>query len=587
MAMTATNTDEPAVREHLLLTVLGTAPQDARYTLHDKEVSARLAPKALLDLLPGTSCPDRVLALCTVEAERDSWPLLEEALAGQCPPDRVEIRSGSAQADVETFLATLTEAVPEGADLTVDITHGLRHFSFLTYVGVLYLAALRGVAIRGAYYGLWRPKPEPSPFFDLRPLLELPRWFHALQVLRETGSALPMAGLLDDGSSSPSNQSARTCARDLKYLSAAYLSGLPLELGWQARKFREQRRRPLRRLLQEHGLPLEQKLLDLLDGVLQPLALTRTVSGDGWKLRVGLTEEELRRQACVIDDLLRRESYATAFGLMSEWTVSWVAWVRGNGVQDWLNFSTIRRSASTVLAAIAAAYTDFLLHDALTEEQRALASFWRQLTELRNGYAHHGMRPQPLVGDRRAHSTQRNVVRYWTSLKALPTFRLSLGESSGGRILVSPIGKRPGVLFSALHACQAVGDSREPELSLVICSHDTQELIGDVLQHAAYAGKVEPLLLADAFAGGPQEIERLAHAARRHLLGAEEVLVNVTGGTTLMGLAAERIAGEARALACPVRRFGLIDRRPPSEQDADPYRTGEPFWLDAREDDDH
>ncbi|MDE0225848.1 MAG: CRISPR-associated DxTHG motif protein, partial [Gammaproteobacteria bacterium] len=480
-----------------------------------------------------------------------------------------------------------TEEVPEGADLTVDVTHGFRHFSFLTYVGVLYLAALRGVRIRGAYYGLWKPKPEPSPFFDLRPLLELPRWFQALQVLRETGSALPMAALLDEGSSNTSSQSARTCARDLKHLSAAYLSGLPLELGWQALNIREQRRKPLRRLLHEHGLPLEQKLLDLLDGVLQPLALTRAVSGDGWKRRVGLTEEELRRQAGVIDGLLRRESYATAFGLMSEWTVSWVAWVRGNGVRDWLDFSTIRRSASNVLGAIAAAGADSLLRDVLTEEQRALGSFWRQLTELRNGFAHHGMRPQPLVGDRKVHSIQREVVLYWTSLKALPTFRLSLGESSGGRILVSPIGLRPGVLFSALHACQGAGDGREPEQALVICSQETKELIGDVLQHAAYAGKVEPLLLGDAFGGGPEEIERLADAARRHLLGADDVLVNVTGGTTLMGLAAERLAGEARALACPVRRFGLIDRRPPSEQDTDPYRAGVPFWLDTRENDDH
>ena len=35
-----------------------------------------------------------------------------------------------------------------------------------------------------------------SPFIDLRPLLDLPQWFHALQVLRDTGSGMAIADLL-------------------------------------------------------------------------------------------------------------------------------------------------------------------------------------------------------------------------------------------------------------------------------------------------------------------------------------------------------------------------------------------------------
>ena len=569
--------------EHLLLTVLGTNPREGCYMIGDKKLDTRLAPVALFDLLPRSVRPARVLALCTAEAERDSWPLLEASFVERCAVQRVEIPSGSAQTDVNAFLNTLTEAVPEGADLTVDVTHGLRHFSFLTYAGVLYLAALRRVNIRGAYYGLWKKKPEPSPFFDLRPLLELPRWVHALEVLRETGSALPMAALLDNG---PANQLTRACARDLEHLSTAYLSGLPLEVGRQARNIRGERRKPLLRLLKQYRLPLAGKLIDLLDEVLHPFAFANPVSGDGWKKTIGLTAKELRRQAGLVDELLHRGSRTAAFGLMSEWTVSWTAWMRGNQRNNWLEFHTVRKSATTLLGAMAAAYADSALRGLLTEEQRALGAFWHQLAELRNGYAHHGMRPQPLVDDKKLTNTQREVVRYWKILKALPDFRLSLGDSSGGKILVSPIGQRPGVLFSALHACRADSHGQDPHLSLVICSPETKDMITDALQRAEYAGEVEPYLLGDAF-GGSCEVEGLAQAARRRIFGASEVLVNVTGGTTLMGLAAETLADEARALACPVRRFGLIDRRPPSEQDADPYRAGEPFWLDARAGDDH
>ena len=53
-----------------------------------------------------------------------------------------------------------------------------------------------------------------------------------------------------------------------------------------------------------------------------------------------------------------------------------------------------------------------------------------------------------------------------------------------------------------------------------------------------------------------------------------------------MGLAVAAIANEAQRLGRNVRRFGLVDRRPPSEQDAEPYRVSEAFWLDARSADD-
>ena len=199
-------------REHLLLTVLGTNPRAARYGLGARELEAPLAPVALLELLPPEDRPNRVLAICTSQAAKDGWPRLEQALRGRYRVECVDVPDGDAQNDVNEYLKRVTDAVPDDVDLTVDVTHGYRHFSFLTYVAVLYLAALREVRVRGAYYGLLRPanpsasqqgesqsEPAPpvvapaSPFLDLRPLLELPRWLHALETLRETRSTVPLA----------------------------------------------------------------------------------------------------------------------------------------------------------------------------------------------------------------------------------------------------------------------------------------------------------------------------------------------------------------------------------------------------------
>lgn len=576
--------------EHVLLTVLGLAPRPARYVLGDREAEARLAPVALLDLLPPADRPGRVVAFCTPEAAEQSWPCLKTALRDRCQVGRIDVPGGMTQDDVDTYLARVSNAIPDSRDIdiTVDVTHGPRHFSFLTYIAVLYLAALRDVRVRGAYYSLPREN-APSPFLDLRPLLDLPRWIHALQVARETGSTLPLAEVIDPDSPSRTAtvRKAKDIARDLSAMSEAYLSGLPLELGRLAHDVLARRLRALKKLLAgDHRLPLAAELIGGLKGTLGSFAAATPTVRDGWKQGVHLTAGELDRQARIIDDLLRRKNVGAALGLMNEWTVSWVVWRQG-GARRWLDFRNVRRRASRLLGAMAAVGGDPELRCRLTDEQCSLGGFWARLSELRNAYHHHGMRPLPLVGDRQAEKTMRRVQDFWNdTLRSRPDISLALGESPGRRVLVSPIGKRPGVLFSAVHACRTDGDGGEPALCLAVCSGESQRMVAETLQRACYAGAVEPLVFHDAVGGGRREIEQLVRIARPHFIGAGDVVVNVTGGTTLMGLAAEGLATAARDLACPVRRFGLIDRRPPSEQKAEPYRAGEPFWLDTAENDD-
>lgn len=594
-------------RKHLLLTVLGTAPKPARYAMGDRRAEARLAPVALMELLPPEDRPDHVLALCTAQAMDGSWPLLEQALGAGCSKTAVEVPAGETQTDVDSYLSKVTTAITGNVDLTVDVTHGYRHFSFLTYVAVLYLAALRRVSVRGAYYGLLRPDPSgvnqdrsetssSSPegavarnvteatFLDLRPLLALPRWLHALQVLGDTGSTTPMAEVLCDG---PRSQPAGRIARELSRISEGYLSGLPVELGRETHLFRRHSLDALKKLLRrDHHLPLAGELVDQLGELLEPFALTQRVpGGDGWKRHVVLSDDELKRQARVIDDLWRRDNVGTALGLMNEWTVSWAVWRIGGG-NGWLD-RQVRFKASHRLHAIAAVWRDSEIADVLTNEQRDLGSFWEKLCELRNAYHHHGMRRGVVVSEGGKVRKRLDRIRgFWErTLRSCPDVSLSLGEPHGGPVLVSPIGRRPGVLFSALHACRAAGDGSDPAVCLVVCSSETEELIAEAVSHAEYSGPVKPLRLEDPYGGRP-EIDQVVKAARARFVGAGEVFVNVTGGTTLMGLLAEALADAARRLACPVRRFGLIDRRPPAQQDAEPYRAGEPFWLDSVKDDD-
>ena len=576
-------------REHVLLTVLGTGSKSAIYSLGDRCVQSTLAPVALLQLLPEGCRPDRLFAICTPEAAKETWPALLSQLEHhneECQSIQIKVPSASDQAHIDEFLRMVANAVPTNTDLTVDVTHGFRHYSFLTYVAVQFLTALRGVRVRGAYYGLLGQDPGgTSPFLDLRPLLELPRWTHALEVLNETGSALPIAAAL--GQKAVKSQTDRNIsqspspriAESLSHFSEGYLSGLPMEAGRKSRIFLKQHCKPMKRLLKsDHRIPLADDLIEELTTVLSRFALATDCTGRGWKQHVCLSEEELKRQARMIDDLMGRGHIAVAIGLMNEWTVTWAILRLFGDETAWLDYQNVRRKAARVLDAVRALNREPTLRHHLTVHQAAFGEFWSDLAELRNGYHHHGMRPQVLVDESKACKQLCRVLKYWREiLRSCPEVCLSIGHPRRRRVLISSMGLRPGVLFSALHACRDT--EGEPDLCLVLCSKETQGKIASAIDHSNFAGEVQCLVLDDPFTGGPSEIKRLTRQARNNFIGADRVLVNVTGGTTLMGIAVDNLCNAARRLGCAIRRFGLIDRRSPEIQDADPFQIGEPLWL--------
>ena len=92
---------------HVLLTVLGTNPKLARYTLGGRETEVQL--------VPDVERPDRVPAICTPEAKRESWPLLGQALDGRCKVEAVNLLGSETYTNI---------SFPEKFD---GIPHSCRH----------------------------------------------------------------------------------------------------------------------------------------------------------------------------------------------------------------------------------------------------------------------------------------------------------------------------------------------------------------------------------------------------------------------------------------------------------------------------
>lgn len=70
----------PFVTQHILLTALGAQSRKTRYAFNGTTTEAELAPLALLQCLPESDRPNRVVALVTEGAKTKTWPPFSEAV---------------------------------------------------------------------------------------------------------------------------------------------------------------------------------------------------------------------------------------------------------------------------------------------------------------------------------------------------------------------------------------------------------------------------------------------------------------------------------------------------------------------------
>lgn len=572
---------------NVLLTAVGKNSRQTTYCLNGNAVRAAFAPLALAQLLKKSFA--KVYVLVTEGVKSEEWPRLQEqmqALSSVSEVVSIEIPDGRTSAELSVilqFIARHLETDEQGLTLTLDITHGLRHFPFLFHALVHYLTGLRGVVISGVYYGALEMAGEEKPFVDLKPLVELPEWSYAVRVFRRTGATGPVADLIRSheetwrqhakasGNSADLHKVATKfgqIAHKLDEFTKNYESALPLEIGRAAKD--------LDKLLQSppdpvgKSIPLASELISLFSAALHPLfppgeETMKPVRNDGhWKAGIALTENELKREAFLIEQYLQHNQIALAIGLMREWLVSLVSFHLGQQ-RNWLDRDA-RLIAEHQLGGLGA-YIRSRSKLALPEpdeEQKRWGKFWNRLSESRNYYHHHGMNQQ--LDDVKIEK----IKEKWTYWKANLPGPPQLGGGNG-RLLICPFGLSPGVLFSALRHVQ-------PDGCLLISSAISAGQAGEVGTRAGWSGTMETVIVQDPFSGFA-EVDKIRNASSGMLFRADEVLVNLTGGTTLMGIFAQQLSEQARMFQRPVKRFVLIDPRPSDEQKKDPYRCAEIHWL--------
>ncbi|MBE3577810.1 MAG: TIGR02221 family CRISPR-associated protein [Limnochordales bacterium] len=574
-------TDTPASPvAHWLLTSPGVRLIETTYTLNGSVARAKLSPVALLKLLPEEKRPQQVLALVTEEAGKEALGYLEEEAGA--PVVSVAIPEGTSPGEIWEILARILAAVPPGIRLTLDITHGFRSLPFVYLTAALFLTSLRDVRIEGVYYGMLEAgeKDGARPLVDLSVVLNLAEWFYATRMFRETGQAHDLVRLL-------SMQLTRSGAGKQLILALAeftwdYTSGLPLELGQAAEE------------ICRVGTKVEEPVLhvpageELLRAIIQAAEPFRLVAAGGAayqnKKEIALDLSELKRQARLIDLYLERGQFATATQLIREWMVSRVLLEESNGdgpdrgCRGWLDYRPTRASAEARLNVLTCVPSALL-----TPAQARIRDWWQRLGNARNEVAHCGFRRQPVdVAKQLA-----DVVRVWQQVREhiedgdFWNVRVRTGD---GILLVSPVGHSAGALYTALKKVQ-------PRWLLPIVSRETAARIGEICAAAGFAGEtLPPLVMNDPYLGydeirslvaNRQYEKQVAPELAGKLVNGSEIIVNLTGGTTVMQQLAQKVADVARnKLGLKTRTVAVVDRRCRQEQESNPYVEGELVWLD-------
>ncbi len=547
-----------------------------RYQLGEAERASYFSAFGLWQLLEKRDLATEIWFLLTPKARETQWQEI------RCEASRVGVAVQAIDLtgdmdDTYDFLEQTANRIPKGCQLTLNVTEGLRHHAFLFYALALYLTAFRDVRLEGAWYCRLETENwnDPKPLIDLKPILDLAYWFHALVVFRETGSLREVARRLTD----------EDVKERVDQLSTLFLNGMPLEAGNKAAR--------ILAFVSQHAMvtdvPLAEQLQDVIIDSIRPLAgvafepQPKKSQADTSKKALPLNLDELRRQAKYIQSYFDTGQLNLAFGLMREWVINWIAFQRKQ-TSNWLDRPTrekIERNLGGLAEVLKAKdpadakrklYKHAAVRKQLTESQKVWGKRWNTVCDLRNALQHHGMKAGVFEPHRGDIQRARSDWEQWEQWETPPEF-----GGGHGRLLICPIGKTPGVLYSAIGRM-----ALPPDRVLAICSEESRAWLDEAMALAKCDAPHTVLLLRDPFKGLGEFAELIAKASQ-WLFEADDIHANLTGGPTLMSVLVGQLVKRAeREYQRPVREFLLIDPRPPEQQRSDPWHLGDLQYLDDR-----
>jgi CRISPR-associated Csx2 family protein len=565
-----------------LITTLGSSRyEEVDYYLADRPdrtLSTRFAPVATAGLLiesgDGKGLGDlrEAVLLLTEQAEAvhgaDATRELEEK-GFEVTIHRIP--EGKNEDEVWEIVRRVTDATVGSDAVVADVTHAFRHIPMVIFSALALVSARGKATIQGIYYGAYETKLDGKvPILSLSPLIDLLDGYHAVRQFRETGDGRRIGELLDRLNArmwraSVGSDAFSDLTKGILKVGVSLGSGLPLEAGIWARAVVDK--------LEEIRTGVEGDLPPVALHLMDEMADTIGWLASGWdgpKNQLSLTLELLTHQLGLIRWYLDRGQWHLALLVMREWIVS--RCLLADGAKDWLDYDGSRKPKEAALNALKKRAE--LGKVGLTPAQIDLAALWDRIAKARNDLAHCGMRPGEVKVEKGRESAIRSLLTKCEAMVGSQELWNTRPAAEFGRLLVSSLGMSPGVLYSALVRT-------EPDRAIVITTKEASEQLEAVCERAGFSRDRITVYVVENALACHKEWESVWKRCDPELLRAEEVVVNLTGGTTGMQYLVELLGRRARAVGTRVRRVMLLDKRPAEQQAREPFVLGELEELEA------
>ncbi|MHB1492072.1 MAG: TIGR02221 family CRISPR-associated protein [Thermoplasmataceae archaeon] len=562
------------MNEHIILTALGTRSNEETYSLNGKNEKATVSTLALIGLLQEQERPDKVIVLCTNEIDDKKWEQFKNGLKeyDKIECDRIDIRASSDVSDLVEVIQKVLLSVPKDANISLDLTHGLRSISLLFYTSAIYLTALKNVKIKGVWYGMMEKKLSDGtcPMIDLSILFNLIDWFQAVKIFKEYGNPREISKLIEQGNKTGS---VVKIGDIIKEFGSNYATGLPLELSGTSSKMVSYLRNKEQPIKSNNPSEMENLLIPEIFKEIESVADSyktqdiKKFHGE-WKKNLS-PENSIKTQVKLIDNYLKNHIINNAIGLIRELlvTVTMVSISDPKEKIKWLSRKERLRVEKKLGSLLQYSHKSM---ERLGENQKKLAEFWNTITDNRNKIHHNGMDYERID----IKTIENKVNHTWNEIKEKINYNKFWNPEFGGgkgSLLISSLGYSPGSLYTAINCTN-------PDYFLIISSKQAIVNIDIVLEKTSFPqGHYQSVILEDPF--NDPEVHGIAEKYTEFLAGYDKVICNITGGTAFMQWCVQKFGEKAKELGKEVEWVAMIDRRTLDEQRKEPYVLGEKIVL--------
>jgi CRISPR-associated DxTHG motif protein len=374
-----------------LLTFLGTGKYwKTTYVWDDYRCETEFVAEALATWLSG----DKVVVFLTKDAaEHDNWKQFSQRMQ-RWDVQEVPIPDGRTEQEIWEIFDRVVSSVEQEDEIAIDVTHAFRSLPMVLLAVAAFLREVKQVQVKHIFYGCYTQGEPESPVIDLNLLLELLDWMEATRRFKETGDARWIGQALKDTHNGLRREQKgeptelKGAGDRLITLSQALHLARPIEAANAAQQLRD--------LLPKASAEIQTwaKPFSLLIDRLQ-----RQVGQLAYEKTDVLDSQHLEKQFQFIEQLQQYGLVAQATQMAREWVVNWAIWYSNDrktlSQEEWLDHCKRGNMENTLSGAFRggeeAPPPDWLKDPNLVAILRKL---WPALADLRNDFAHCGMRIQ-------------------------------------------------------------------------------------------------------------------------------------------------------------------------------------------------